>query len=87
MRINLFEKQIKQCVQQWVCMQVWAPSELFSLIYCRKLSENRFPQNLPTLLKNFSPVVQTKRNKLGFVTPIELPGDAVRAFHGELGRR
>ena len=50
-----------QCVQEWVLMQVLTPSDLFSRIFCQKLSKLRFFLNLLTLPKTFHPVVQTIR--------------------------
>ena len=52
MHITLIEKQIKQCVLQWVFLQVLAPREFF-------LSKRRFPQDLSSLPKIY-PVRQEK---------------------------
>ena len=58
MYISWIQEDIKQCVQQWVLIQVSTPSELFSLIYSRNfLKKNGFPYDLSTLPKTFYPVV------------------------------
>ena len=85
--IEWIEKEIEQCVQQWVLMQISTPSELFSWIFCRKLSEHRFFQELSTLPKTFHPVVQTiKVNKVSW-RPLDCPAKQFRAFWGRVCRR
>ena len=59
MGISSIEKEISQCVQQWVLMQVMTPSELFSWIFRRKLSKHRSLQDLSTVATTFHHVVQT----------------------------
>ena len=70
-------EQFRQCVQQWVLMHFLTASEFLSLIYCQKLSKNKFSLLSSTLPKTFFIRLLKHKSELGFVTPTGFPGKAV----------
>ena len=48
----------------------------------QKMSKHRILKDLSTLPTTFCTLIDTKKSKLGFVTPIGLPGKAVQSFSG-----
>ena len=79
MRNTWTANPIKQCLHQWVLIQVWTPTDFFYGFVSEKAHNLGFVWDLLTLPMTFYLVVQ-KSKTMSFLTSIELDGVTVDRF-------